>query len=51
MGSPAWYASTGGTPKVVFDFTVSRGKVIKIEMVADEDVLGEMAIEFLSRMS
>jgi len=41
----------GGTPKVAFDFTVVAGKVTKIEMIADEDVLGEMQIEFLGRRS
>jgi RNA polymerase sigma factor (sigma-70 family) len=39
----------GGTPKVVFDFTVVAGKVTKIEMIADDDVLGEIEIEFIGR--
>jgi len=39
----------GGTPKVAFDFTVVAGKVTKIEMIADHDVLGEIEIEFLGR--
>jgi len=41
--------SQGGTPKVVFDFTVVAGKVTKIEMIADNDVLGEIEIEVLGR--
>jgi RNA polymerase sigma-70 factor (ECF subfamily) len=36
----------GGTPKVAFDFTVAGGKVTHIEMIADDDVLGEIEIEF-----
>lgn len=39
----------GGTPKVAFDFTVVAGKVTKIEMIADYDVLGEIEIEILGR--
>jgi RNA polymerase sigma-70 factor (ECF subfamily) len=39
----------GGTPKVAFDFTVMAGKVTRIEMIADSDVLGEIDIEFLGR--
>jgi RNA polymerase sigma factor (sigma-70 family) len=43
--------ATGRTPKVAFDFTVASGKVTKIEMIADEGVLGEIEIEFLPRQS
>jgi RNA polymerase sigma factor (sigma-70 family) len=43
--------ATGRTAKVAFDFTVASGKVTKIEMIADEDVLGEIEIEFLRRKS
>jgi RNA polymerase sigma factor (sigma-70 family) len=39
----------GGTPRVAFDFTVVAGKVTKIEMIADNDVLGEINIEVLGR--
>lgn len=39
----------GGTPQVAFDFTVVAGKVIRIEMIADADVLGEIDIEFPHR--
>jgi RNA polymerase sigma-70 factor (ECF subfamily) len=37
----------GGKPKVVFDFTVLDGTVVRIEMIADNDVLSEMNIEYL----
>ncbi len=39
----------GGTPKVAFDFTVVAGKVTRIEMIADCDVLGEIEIDVLGR--
>jgi RNA polymerase sigma factor (sigma-70 family) len=41
--------SQGGKPKVAFDFTVVAGQVTKIEMIADDDVLEEIDIEFLGR--
>jgi hypothetical protein len=40
----------GGHPKVVFDFTVAAGKVKRIDMIGDEDVISEMNIEYLRRM-
>jgi len=39
----------GGKPKVAFDFTVIDGVVVKIEMIADEDVLNEVHIEYPRR--
>ena len=39
----------GGTPKVAFDFTVIDGKVKRIDMIGDEDVLSEMNIEYVRR--
>jgi RNA polymerase sigma-70 factor (ECF subfamily) len=39
----------GGKPKVAFDFTVIDGVVVKIEMIADEDVLNDMQIEYPRR--
>lgn len=41
--------SQGGTPKVAFDFTVVTGKVTRIEMTADLDVLGEIDIDIPRR--
>jgi RNA polymerase sigma-70 factor (ECF subfamily) len=41
--------SQGGTPKVAFDFTVMAGKVSRIEMIADGDVLEEIDIDVLRR--
>ncbi len=39
----------GGTPKVVFDFTVVAGQVTRIDMISDEDVLCELDIEYVRR--
>jgi RNA polymerase sigma-70 factor (ECF subfamily) len=39
----------GGKPKVAFDFTVVAGKVTRIDMIGDEDVLSEMNIEYVRR--
>lgn len=39
----------GGRPTVVFDFTVLDGRVTRIEMYADDEVLSEMEIEYLRR--
>ena len=38
----------GGTPTVAFDFTVAAGRVTRIHMIADEEVLGEIEIERLT---
>jgi RNA polymerase sigma factor (sigma-70 family) len=39
----------GGTPRVAFDFTVEAGRVTRIEMTADPEVLGEIDLEVLGR--
>jgi RNA polymerase sigma-70 factor (ECF subfamily) len=39
----------GGTPKVAFDFTMVVGKVTRIDMIGDEDVLNEISIEYVRR--
>ena len=41
----------GHTTRVAFDFTVVAGKVTRIEMIGDEEVLDEMRIERLGRGS
>jgi RNA polymerase sigma-70 factor (ECF subfamily) len=37
----------GGRPKIAFDFTVVDGRVTRIDMIGDEDVLNEMSIEYV----
>jgi len=39
----------GGTLKIAFDFTVVAGKVARIDMIGDQDVLNEITIEYLRR--
>jgi RNA polymerase sigma factor (sigma-70 family) len=39
----------GGKPKVAFDFAVIAGKVTRIDMIGDQDVLSEMDIEYVRR--
>jgi RNA polymerase sigma-70 factor (ECF subfamily) len=36
-----------GRPKVVFGFTIARGRVIEIDMVADPECLGRLDVVFL----
>lgn len=40
----------GGRPKVAFDFTLVAGQITNIDMISDEDVLGEMRIEYVPRV-
>jgi hypothetical protein len=39
----------GGTPKVAFDFTLVDGKVARIDMIGDEEVLNEILVEYVRR--
>jgi len=36
----AW--APGGQPRVVFDFTITGGKIVAIDMLADPDRLGQI---------
>jgi RNA polymerase sigma-70 factor (ECF subfamily) len=38
----------GGQPRVVFDFTITGGKVVAIEMVADSERLGQLDLVVLN---
>jgi RNA polymerase sigma factor (sigma-70 family) len=44
-GVPGMVWSVGGTPKVVFDFTVVGDKVVAIEMLADPALLAALRLE------
>jgi RNA polymerase sigma-70 factor (ECF subfamily) len=46
-GVPGAVWVTGGTPRVVFGFTVRNGKVAEIELVADSERLSRLKIEIL----
>jgi len=39
--------ATEGRPRVVFAFTVARGKVVRIDMVADPVRLGQLDLEIV----
>ena len=47
-GVPAAVWAAGGRPQVVFDFTISGGKITGIGLTADPDLLGDLDIVFLS---
>jgi RNA polymerase sigma-70 factor (ECF subfamily) len=38
----------GGRPRVVFGFTISRGKIVEIDMIADPARLQELELTILS---
>jgi RNA polymerase sigma factor (sigma-70 family) len=39
--------SMGGRPKMAFDFTIAGGKIVAIDLVADEDYLDQLEVVFL----
>jgi RNA polymerase sigma-70 factor (ECF subfamily) len=43
-GRPGLVWSAGGTPRVVFDFTVVRGRVVAIDLLADPELLAELEL-------
>ena len=46
-GVPGGVWAPGGTPRVVFGFTIRNGKVVAIELAADAERLGRLRIEIL----
>jgi RNA polymerase sigma-70 factor, ECF subfamily len=46
-GVPGAVWAPGGTPRVVFGFTIRNGKVVEIELVADTERLSRLKIEML----
>jgi RNA polymerase sigma factor (sigma-70 family) len=47
-GLPGAVWAPGGTPRVVFGFTIRNGKVVEIELAADAERLSRLKIEVLS---
>ncbi len=47
-GSAGLVWAPGGRPRVVFDFTVTSGKIVEIEMVADRDRLRQLDLAILN---
>jgi RNA polymerase sigma-70 factor, ECF subfamily len=43
-GAPGLVWAPGGTPRVVFDFTITRGKILQIEMVAEPERLRQLVL-------
>ncbi len=46
-GRPGLVWTTGGTPRVVFRFTIRNGRVTAIELAGDAERLGKLRIEML----
>src|SRR4051812_19517735 len=46
-GLPGAVWAPGGTPRVVFGFTIRNGKVLEIELAADPERLNQLQIELL----
>jgi len=40
--------ATGGQPRVVFGFTITRGKIVEIELVADTERLRRLDLADLN---
>jgi RNA polymerase sigma-70 factor (ECF subfamily) len=43
-GRPGLVWSTGGTPRVVFDFTIVGGRVVAIDLLADPQLLADLEL-------
>jgi RNA polymerase sigma-70 factor (ECF subfamily) len=48
-GSPGAVWAPGGKPRIVFAFTISRGKIVQIEMLADPVRINELDLSILER--
>ena len=46
-GNAGMVWAPGGEPRVVFDFTIARGRIVAIEILADPEVLGELVVEVI----
>jgi hypothetical protein len=48
---PSWLLlnrRAGGSPRVVFGFTIENGKITGIEMIADAERIGGLDVEYLA---
>jgi RNA polymerase sigma-70 factor (ECF subfamily) len=48
-GSAGVVWAPGGKPRVVFAFTIGRGKIVQIEMVADPARINQLDLSILER--
>jgi RNA polymerase sigma-70 factor, ECF subfamily len=46
-GAPGLLWSVGGTPRVVFTFTIEEGRITAIDLIADPDTLARLELEVL----
>jgi RNA polymerase sigma-70 factor (ECF subfamily) len=46
-GAPGLVWAPGGTPKVVFGFTIAEGRIVGIDLMADAARIGGMGVEIL----
>jgi len=44
-GIPGLIWAPGGTPRVVFKFTITRGKILQIDMVAEPEHLRQLVFD------
>ncbi|MGH2657948.1 MAG: RNA polymerase subunit sigma-70, partial [Actinomycetota bacterium] len=47
-GAPGLVWASGGRPRVVFDFTITNGKIVAIEMVADPQRIVRLEMSILN---
>jgi RNA polymerase sigma-70 factor (ECF subfamily) len=47
-GAPGLVWASGGRPRVVFGFTITDGRIVEIEMVADPERIGQLDLSILS---
>ena len=47
-GSPGAVWAPGGRPRVVFSFTVTRGKIVAIDLLADTERLAQLRLEIVN---
>ena len=48
-GAPGAVWAPGGRPRVVFDFAISHGKIVQIDLIADPARLSELDLSILER--
>ena len=46
-GAPGAVWAPGGVPRAVFDFTITDGRIVAIELMMDAELVRELDIELL----
>lgn len=47
-GAPGLVWAAGGRPRVVFDFTIARERIVAINLVADSERLSQLDLTILN---